>query len=371
MEEPSESAGEENAKDGRNKRDRGVSSGGDSPHPSNARKTKKQKRIAKEAKKARKAEEYQGFKRSLGDQFSFDEDDAQEVRRPKKRKRSDQPHKFDQEDKEATISALKKKAEDERPKGNRRVTFDVHHANVGDKEKESKGYIFFFSCVRRYGGPFAFLSNFAPTPFVHKASHKDHTFVSMEQFYQYNKAQSFRLVREIAIRLADDTVVSSWEISPTILQTESAFKAATYVRTLLDAAMKQDAGWYAAWEKLWLPIVKHLLQMGLKAKFADKKLMDLLQKTGDYELVEASPNDKKFGIGFAAHVAFQKRKKWEDNENCNLLGQALMKLRDSPVVASGDDAVPLVFDRGYWDDKELSFWEWVCENQAAIRAKKF
>lgn len=52
-------------------------------------------------------------------------------------------------------------------------------------------------------------------------------------------------------------------------------------------------------------------------------LKTLLLKTGDRELVEASPQDRIWGVGFAAHEAEQRRSEWGEN----LLGKVLMDVR--------------------------------------------
>jgi len=49
-----------------------------------------------------------------------------------------------------------------------------------------------------------------------------------------------------------------------------------------------------------------------------------LLKTGESELVEASPMDKIWGIGFGAQKAPSVREKW----GLNLLGKALMHARE-------------------------------------------
>lgn len=62
----------------------------------------------------------------------------------------------------------------------------------------------------------------------------------------------------------------------------------------------------------------------LMAKFSQNpKLSDLLLKTGDAVLVEASPLDRIWGIGFDAANALSNRKDWGEN----LLGIALMRVR--------------------------------------------
>ena len=46
--------------------------------------------------------------------------------------------------------------------------------------------------------------------------------------------------------------------------------------------------------------------------------------TGDRELVEASPSDQVWGIGFKKEVAESKRGSW----GSNLMGKALMSVRE-------------------------------------------
>ncbi|KAF2226333.1 hypothetical protein BDZ85DRAFT_315874 [Elsinoe ampelina] len=57
---------------------------------------------------------------------------------------------------------------------------------------------------------------------------------------------------------------------------------------------------------------------------AKEGLKQLLLDTGDRELVEASPFDRIWGVGFKADVAEQSRAAWGEN----LLGKAIMKVRD-------------------------------------------
>lgn len=53
-------------------------------------------------------------------------------------------------------------------------------------------------------------------------------------------------------------------------------------------------------------------------------LRELLLSTGDRELVEASPFDPIWGIGFAEAHAEERRSEW----GLNLLGKALMRVRE-------------------------------------------
>jgi ribA/ribD-fused uncharacterized protein len=54
-----------------------------------------------------------------------------------------------------------------------------------------------------------------------------------------------------------------------------------------------------------------------------KDLKDWLLETGDRELVEASPFDRIWGVGYAEKDAERNRGRWGQN----LLGKALMEVR--------------------------------------------
>jgi ribA/ribD-fused uncharacterized protein len=77
-------------------------------------------------------------------------------------------------------------------------------------------------------------------------------------------------------------------------------------------------------EKTWKKERMNIVIQGNYYKFSQndnfkKKLLD----TGDTELVEASPYDRIWGIGFTADKAEGKRNKW----GLNLLGKALVEVR--------------------------------------------
>lgn len=65
--------------------------------------------------------------------------------------------------------------------------------------------------------------------------------------------------------------------------------------------------------------------IGMDEERQPKKLRDLLMGTGERELVEASPFDRVWGIGYTAEQAMSvSRGLWGEN----LLGKALMRVRD-------------------------------------------
>lgn len=75
------------------------------------------------------------------------------------------------------------------------------------------------------------------------------------------------------------------------------------------------------WEKNRFAIVVQ----GNYLKFTqNEKLKRQLLGTGEKEIVEASPRDRIWGVGFGAKRAGQERERW----GLNLLGKALMEVRE-------------------------------------------
>ncbi|KAH6634037.1 hypothetical protein B0J18DRAFT_6692 [Chaetomium sp. MPI-SDFR-AT-0129] len=63
---------------------------------------------------------------------------------------------------------------------------------------------------------------------------------------------------------------------------------------------------------------------GGESEGVDRSIKELLLGTGDRELVEASPRDRIWGVGFGAARAGSMRAKW----GLNLLGKALVSVRE-------------------------------------------
>ena len=79
--------------------------------------------------------------------------------------------------------------------------------------------------------------------------------------------------------------------------------------------------------KTWNKKREQIVEDGNWWKFTRSKegdLRELLLKTGDRSLVEASPYDRIWGVGYAAARAEANRGSWGEN----LLGKALMRVRD-------------------------------------------
>ncbi|KAK4231744.1 putative N-glycosidase [Podospora fimiseda] len=91
-------------------------------------------------------------------------------------------------------------------------------------------------------------------------------------------------------------------------------------------------------EKVWVQHREEIVRQGNYLKFSypikkekgskwfigDKSLREHLLETGDKELIEASPYDKIWGIGFKEEDAEGNRSKW----GLNLLGKVLMEVRE-------------------------------------------
>ncbi|KAI9660965.1 MAG: hypothetical protein M1821_009292 [Bathelium mastoideum] len=79
--------------------------------------------------------------------------------------------------------------------------------------------------------------------------------------------------------------------------------------------------------KVWDQNKSRIVEEGNWWKFTNcldqPQLKRLLLETGDRELVEASPTDRIWGVGFDAYTAEANRKDWGQN----LLGKAIMAVR--------------------------------------------
>ena len=78
-------------------------------------------------------------------------------------------------------------------------------------------------------------------------------------------------------------------------------------------------------ESIWDSVRYAIMKEAIFAKFnQNRDLLELLISTQDNELVEASPYDKIWGVGFDKYNANKNRNKWGNN----LLGKALMEVRN-------------------------------------------
>lgn len=159
------------------------------------------------------------------------------------------------------------------------------------------GPIFFW---REYGSQWGFLSQWYESPF-HTGS-KDIIFQTAEQYMMYQKALLF----------------SDPSTGAKILATTSPKEQKALGRQVQN--FDND---------VWLQNRERIVGDGSYYKFVNslkegEDLKALLLATGDREIVEASPVDRIWGVGFGGKNAESQRARW----GLNLLGKALMRARE-------------------------------------------
>lgn len=138
-------------------------------------------------------------------------------------------------------------------------------------------------------------SNWHPSVFIHEGI----TFNCSEQFMMYHKAKLF-----------NDT-----EIMEKIMQTDSPKEQKALGRQVKNFNSEE-------WLTKCIPIMKD----GLKSKFEQNpEMLKKLFDTGDSTLVEASPFDRIWGIGYSSEDAINNIDNWGQN----LLGKLLTDLKNN------------------------------------------
>lgn len=83
----------------------------------------------------------------------------------------------------------------------------------------------------------------------------------------------------------------------------------------------------------WEEVKEKIVEEGSYLKFSqNKQLREKLLLTGERELVEASANDRVWGVGFNAKEALSRREEW----GMNLLGKCLMRTRERIKKEEGE-----------------------------------
>lgn len=140
----------------------------------------------------------------------------------------------------------------------------------------------------------ACLSNFYPCKFEFNGK----TFNFSEQCFMYQKAILF----------------NDFEIAKQVLNETDVRK--------IKALGRKVKGFN---NNLWDKHKEDFMYNACYAKFSqDNKLKDFLLNTGNSEIVEASPVDNIWGIGFSSDKAMENVDKWGQN----LLGKVLMEVRE-------------------------------------------
>ncbi|KAI7657553.1 hypothetical protein KC319_g9482 [Hortaea werneckii] len=200
-------------------------------------------------------------------------------------------------------------------------------------DDENPGPVFFW---REYEQPYGFLCQWYPSPFVAPQVHPTHVFGCAEQFMMYRKALVLATPPE-----PDDTDFTDRtgvNVHPQRQKdtgkpnTEKGERGNLPNRILSESrpgrqkSLARSVNFSPAQFKEWERIKFDVVLEGSWLKFSqNQELKAKLLATGDRELVEASPTDRTWGIGFAAEFAERFREEW----GSNLLGKALMSVRES------------------------------------------
>lgn len=92
-------------------------------------------------------------------------------------------------------------------------------------------------------------------------------------------------------------------------------------------------------QEVWNDNCDGVVEKGNFLKFQqNQKLKDVLQGTGNRMLVQTSPNDKVWGIGFNTEDALRNESDWGENK----LGKALMKVREQSAAHLLPRSVPVI-----------------------------
>ncbi|EXJ74222.1 uncharacterized protein A1O5_02517 [Cladophialophora psammophila CBS 110553] len=164
-------------------------------------------------------------------------------------------------------------------------------------ESNVNSYVFLWRTTESYGE----LSQWYHTPFVFD----EKRFANMEQFVMHYKAVVFNNM-EIA-----DRILNSFEAYPA-----EHMRMGRMIRGFDEAV----------WRKVCMDIVV----TGYLCKFTQNEVVkNVLMSTGKRVLVEASPADSNWGIGFDRSNAIANMSMWGSNK----LGRALMVVRDPNTLA--------------------------------------
>ncbi|KAI9786593.1 MAG: hypothetical protein M1839_006142 [Geoglossum umbratile] len=146
--------------------------------------------------------------------------------------------------------------------------------------------------------PYGCFSQWYKLPFTElQENNESITFGTAEQYMMYHKAILFN----------DPTIAAQ------ILHAQDGRKQRALGREVHD--FTEDA---------WAANRSRIVQSGNLLKFSQNPgLKQVLLATGDREIVEASPRDRIWGVGYGAKNAPAMRESW----GLNLLGKALMEVR--------------------------------------------
>ena len=167
----------------------------------------------------------------------------------------------------------------------KRLEMDEKQTEIGDP------YIFFWRPKDTYGE----LSQWYDSPFIIN----DNSFGTAEQFMMWSKAS-----------LCGDETMANRILNSIESHPADHKRMGRLVRNFN--------------ESVWTNASLHVVVVGNLCKFTQNvKLKNILMNTNEKMLVEASPSDRVWGIGFAHEIALSNRSEWGQNK----LGRALMIVR--------------------------------------------
>ena len=164
--------------------------------------------------------------------------------------------------------------------------------------KVTEKYVLFFGYDRPE--PECCLQQWYPSPFVEKDKNtgEERQFHTSEQYMMYHKA----------LLMGDN------EIAEETLAAKTPGEAKA-----LDRKVRNFQ------QKIWNEHCDRVVEEGNFLKFGqDERLEGILLGTGEKEIVETSPNDKFWGVGWNSEQALDHIDEWGENK----LGKALMRVRE-------------------------------------------
>ena len=221
-----------------------------------------------------------------------------------------------------------------------RATAAVSPANALSRENDATGPVFFW---RESDEPYGFLCQWYQSRFKDADVHNSYVFNCAEQYMMYRKA----LVLATPDDQEDNKLLKPGKHSKAISGSSKVGRLGLTAEQLPAAilatqkpgeqkALARSVRFTDKQLKIWETVKFDVVTHGSYLKYSQNvELKARLLATGDRELVEASPTDRVWGIGFAAKVAMNvPRDAW----GSNLLGKALMSVRERLRVEEEDDA---------------------------------
>lgn len=208
-------------------------------------------------------------------------------------------------------------------------------ADTQSKDTAAKPVFFW----REFEEPYGFMCQWYTSYFVDSSIHATHTFNCAEQYMMYRKALVLALPdpdlelpatagKEKRRGKTSNRRPSSQRAKITLAQ-HDPIRLPTMILAESKPGKQKELARSVKFKpfqlKIWESTKFDVVCQGTFCKFTQNPdLKKKLLETGERQLVEASPSDRVWGIGFAAEFAEMHRKDW----GSNLLGKALMCVRE-------------------------------------------